>query len=156
MQYVQWTAYQLIERRATGILKHQRYTAVIVRKRDRSRRPLGINFGLERIFVLKSLDATERGFFSSNKQDWRQAVTRAPVSSDAALPQRREYVAREPVHEGSWWKYFKEACSVITRVTACTLAQSPIRDTLTRGFSDFVASMTVPVAFGWSVCRAGL
>ncbi len=45
---------------------------------------------------------------------------------------------------------------MITRVTACTLAQSPIRDTLTRGFSHFVTSMTVPVASGWSVCRVGL
>jgi hypothetical protein len=32
---------------------------------------------------------------------------------------------------------------VITRVTACTLAQLPTRDTLTRGFSHFVTSMTV-------------
>jgi hypothetical protein len=44
---------------------------------------------------------------------------------------------------------------MITRVTASALAQSPIRDTLTRGFSDFVASLTVPVASGWSVFRGG-
>ena len=79
MRYVQWPAKQSIERRTAGILKHQRHTAVIVRKRDRSRRPLGVKFGLERIFVLKSLDATGRGFFCNNKQDRRQAVARAPV-----------------------------------------------------------------------------
>src|SRR5216117_808664 len=49
-----------------------------------------------------------------------------------------------------------EACSAFTRVTACTLALSPIRDTLTRGFSHFVTSMTAPVASGWSGCRVGL
>jgi hypothetical protein len=31
---------------------------------------------------------------------------------------------------------------MLTRVTACTLALSPIRDTLTEGFSHFVSSMT--------------
>jgi hypothetical protein len=41
-------------------------------------------------------------------------------------------------------------------VTACTLALSPIRDTLTRGFSHFVTSMTAPIASGWSDCRVGL
>ena len=49
-----------------------------------------------------------------------------------------------------------EACSAFTRVAACTLARSPIRDPLTRGFSHFVASMTAPVASGWSGCRVGL
>src|ERR1700681_2823842 len=58
--------------------------------------------------------------------------------------------------KASWWKYFKKACSAITRVTACTLALSPIRDTLTRGFGHFVTSMTAPVASGWSVRRVGL
>src|SRR5213593_288201 len=49
-----------------------------------------------------------------------------------------------------------EACSAFTRVTACTLALSPIRDTLSEGFSQFVTSMAAPVASGWSVCRVGL
>ncbi len=49
-----------------------------------------------------------------------------------------------------------EVCSAFTRVTACTLALSPIRDTLTEGFSHFVTSMTAPVASGWSGCRVGL
>ena len=35
-----------------------------------------------------------------------------------------------------------EACSAFTRVAACTLALSPIRDTLIEGFSHFVTSMT--------------
>src|SRR5215211_1944515 len=48
------------------------------------------------------------------------------------------------------------ACSAFTRVAACTLALSPIRDTLIEGFSHFVTSMTAPIAFGWSDCRVGL
>src|SRR4030088_2419899 len=48
-----------------------------------------------------------------------------------------------------------EDCSAFTRVTACTLALSPIRDTLIEGFSHFVASMTGPIASGWSGCRVG-
>jgi hypothetical protein len=49
-----------------------------------------------------------------------------------------------------------EACSAFTRVTACTLTPSPIRDALSEGFSYFVASIAAPVASGWSVCRVGL
>src|ERR1039457_878092 len=49
-----------------------------------------------------------------------------------------------------------EDCSAFTRVTACTLALSPIRDTLIEGFSHFVTSMTAPIASGWSGCRVGL
>jgi hypothetical protein len=49
-----------------------------------------------------------------------------------------------------------EACSAFIRITACTLALSPIRDTLIEGFSHFVASMTAPIASGWSDCRVGL
>jgi len=40
-------------------------------------------------------------------------------------------------------------------VAACTLALSPIRDTLIEGFSHFVTSMTAPIASGWSGCRVG-
>src|ERR1700731_3100982 len=49
-----------------------------------------------------------------------------------------------------------EACSAFTRVTACTLALSPIRDTHSEGFSYFVTSIAAPVASGWSNCRVGL
>jgi hypothetical protein len=49
-----------------------------------------------------------------------------------------------------------EACLAFTRVAACTLALSPIRDTLIEGFSHFVTSMTAPIASGRSGCRAGL
>src|SRR5512132_1645279 len=42
-----------------------------------------------------------------------------------------------------------EACSAFTRVAACTLARSPIRDPLIGGFSHFVTSMTAPIASGW-------
>ncbi len=49
-----------------------------------------------------------------------------------------------------------EDCSAFTRVAACTLALSPIRDTLIEGFRHFVTSMTAPIASGWSGCRVGL
>src|SRR5450756_424585 len=39
-----------------------------------------------------------------------------------------------------------EDCSAFTRVAACTLALSPIRDTLIEGFSHFVTSVTAPIA----------
>src|SRR6516164_2447144 len=48
-----------------------------------------------------------------------------------------------------------EACSACTRVAACTLALSPIRDTLIEGFSHFVTSMTAPIASGWSESPGG-
>jgi hypothetical protein len=44
-----------------------------------------------------------------------------------------------------------EACSAFTRVTAYTLALSPIRDALSEGFSHFVTSIAAPAASGWSV-----
>jgi hypothetical protein len=49
-----------------------------------------------------------------------------------------------------------EACSAFTRVTACTLALSPIRDTHSEGFSYFVTSIAAPAASGWSGRRVGL
>src|ERR1700694_3526503 len=48
-----------------------------------------------------------------------------------------------------------EDCSAFTHVAACTLARSPIRDPLTRGFRHFVASMPAPVASGWSDVAGG-
>src|ERR1700724_744736 len=43
----------------------------------------------------------------------------------------------------------------LTRVAACTLARSPIRDPLPEGFRHFVASMPAPVASGWSESPGG-
>ncbi len=71
-----------------------------MRKRDGSRRPVGVKFGLERIFVFKPLDTTGRPFFCGNQQDRRQPDAGAPEERDVSLPQRRECVARELVHEG--------------------------------------------------------
>ncbi len=48
------------------------------------------------------------------------------------------------------WTSPCEDCSAFTRVAACTLALSPIRDTLIEGFSHFVTSMTAPIASGGS------
>src|SRR5580704_19219471 len=49
-----------------------------------------------------------------------------------------------------------EACSAFTRVAACTLALSPIRDTHSEGFSQFVTSLAAPVASGWSGRQVGI
>jgi hypothetical protein len=50
-----------------------------------------------------------------------------------------------------------EDCSAFTHVTACTLAESPKVIRYIEGFSHFVASMTAPIASGWSKsCRVGL
>ena len=100
MRYVQWPAKQSIERRTAGILKHQRHAVVVARQRDGSRRPVSVKFSLERIFVFKPLDTTGRVFLCGNKQDRRQAVARATVERDVALPKRQKYVTRELVHEG--------------------------------------------------------
>jgi hypothetical protein len=43
-----------------------------------------------------------------------------------------------------------EDCSAFTHVTACTLAGSPKVIRYIEGFSHFVASMTAPIASGWS------
>ena len=48
-----------------------------------------------------------------------------------------------------------EVCSAFTRVAACTLARSPIRDQLSEGFRHFVSSMPAPVASGWSESPGG-
>jgi hypothetical protein len=43
-----------------------------------------------------------------------------------------------------------EVCSAFSCVAACTPALSPARDTLSKGFSHFVTSMTAPLASGGS------
>src|SRR5215472_16764997 len=48
-----------------------------------------------------------------------------------------------------------EVCSAFTRVAACTLARSPIRDQLSEGFRHFVSSMPAPVASGGSESPGG-
>jgi hypothetical protein len=70
MRYVQWPAKQSIERSAAGILKHECHTTVVMRQRDRSRRPVSVKFGLERLFVFETLDTTGRGIIRGHKQDW--------------------------------------------------------------------------------------
>ena len=51
---------------------------------------------------------------------------------------------------------FRGLHGVHSRYGLHTRAVTIYRDTLTRGFSHFVTSMTAPVASGWSGCRAGL
>ena len=48
-----------------------------------------------------------------------------------------------------------EACSAFTRVAACTLARSPIRDRYPKASAISSASMTAPVASGWSELPGG-
>ena len=49
-----------------------------------------------------------------------------------------------------------EACSAFTRVAACTLARSPIRDPLSEGFRHFVASMLIRLLPAGANRRVGL
>src|SRR5215471_15018996 len=77
---------------------------------------------------------------------WAYRFARSP--SRISLPQKGHRVGLRIV--------LFEACSAFTRVTACTLALSPIRDTHPEGFSYFVTSIAAPVASGWSVRRVGL
>src|SRR5215475_9520536 len=78
--------------------------------------------------------------------DWADRFARQP--SRVSLPRKGHRVGLRIV--------LFEACSAFTRVTACTLALSPIRDTHPEGFSYFVTSIAAPVASGWSVRRVGL
>jgi hypothetical protein len=74
-----------------------------------------------------------------------------------ALPARPSHAAVHP-HEAPCPSPIVrsfQACSAFTRVTACTLALSPIRDTLSEGFSHFVTSIAAPAASGWSVAGWG-
>ena len=50
---------------------------------------------------------------------------------------------------------FRGLLGVHLRYGLHTRAVTVYRDTLTRGFSHFVTSMTAPVASGWSGCRVG-
>jgi hypothetical protein len=51
---------------------------------------------------------------------------------------------------------FRGLLGVYSRYGLHTRAVTVYRDTLSRGFSHFVTSMTAPVASGWSGCRVGL
>jgi hypothetical protein len=80
MRYVQWPAKQSIER---GVPPGSSSTSVVrplsARKRDGSRRPVGVKFGLERIFVFKSLDATGEVFLRQQAEIGVKLIARAPV-----------------------------------------------------------------------------
>ena len=79
------------------------------------------------------------------RSDWTYCFAHSP--SRFSLPRKGGRVGLRIV--------LFEDCSAFTRVTACTLALSSIRDTLIEGFSHFVTSMTAPIASGWSGCRVG-
>src|ERR1700682_4812789 len=100
IRHAQGPTRQSIDRRPAGILKHQRHAVVVARQHDWSRCPGTVKFVFERIFVFEPLDATERGYLRGNKQDRRQGVAGATVETDVSFPHRREYVARELLHEG--------------------------------------------------------
>src|SRR5450631_3675045 len=87
-----------------------------------------------------------------NLQRDRRSLQRPTlVAKFGIYPGRHSHGSRVGLHIDLF-----EACSAFTRVAACTLALSPIRDTLIEGFSHFVTSMTAPIASGWSGCRVGL
>src|SRR6202140_2791300 len=78
----------------------------------------------------------------------------APGRIASLISSRRINLPRKGCRVGLRIVLFED-CSAFTRVAACTLALSPIRDTLIEGFSHFVTSMTAPIASGWSGCRMG-
>src|SRR3974390_308391 len=80
------------------------------------------------------------------RSGWRHCFAHSP--SRVSLPRKGRRVSLRIV--------LFEACSAFTRVTACTLALSPSRDTHSEGFSYFVTSTAAPVASGWSDRRGGL
>jgi len=82
----------------------------------------------------------------------RQAMNAAQTPS--LISPRRISLPRKGHRVGLHIDLF-EACSAFTRVAACTLARSPIRDPLIEGFSHFVTSMTAPIASGWSESPGG-
>src|ERR1700730_17193505 len=53
-------------------------------------------------------------------------------------------------------RHFRGLLGVHSRYGLHTRAVTVYRDTLTRGFSQFVTSLTAPVASGWSIRRVGL
>src|SRR5208282_3355870 len=69
------------------------------------------------------------------RSHWRYGI--AHPSRGISLPRKGDRVGLRIV--------FFEACSAFTRVTACTLALSPICDSLSEGFSHFLTSMTAPL-----------
>src|SRR6516225_9684177 len=79
------------------------------------------------------------------RSGWRYRFAHSP--SRVSLPRKGHRVGLRIV--------LFEACSAFTRVTACTLALSPIRDTHSEGFSYLVTSIAAPAASGWSVRRVG-
>ena len=71
------------------------------------------------------------------------------TESDSLVPFRHRRPSPKFRRVGSCITLF-EACSAFTRVTACTLAESPKATLYTEGFADFVTSIDAPIATGWS------
>ena len=102
LRHIHRLAEQLIERLAAGVLEHQRHAAVVAGQGYRPDSPLGIQFGLEVMFMFEPLERLTRGVFPDglDQQDRVQAVARAAVECELASPQRREYIARKLRHKG--------------------------------------------------------
>jgi hypothetical protein len=75
-------------------------------------------------------------------------------ASSSLISPRRVSLPRKGGRVGLHIVLFEDS-SAFTRVAACILALSPIRDTLIEGFSHFVTSMTAPIASGWSESPGG-
>jgi len=65
------------------------------------------------------------------------------------LPPSRISLARKGDRVGLCNDLFED-CSAFTRVTACTLVESPKVIRYIEGFSYFITSITAPIATGWS------
>src|SRR3979411_2273980 len=80
---------------------------------------------------------------------WRLALWREGADGDVAQQGEWEYF---DIGRARWLALLGVLCCLLLLATCSTV----YRDTLTRGFSHFVTSMTAPVASGWSGCRVGL
>ena len=79
---------QALERLATGVSQHQHEPALAPEELDRPRRPVAVELGPQRIFMLEALQRAGRGVFPGgrNQEDRRQPVAEAPMQRERALP----------------------------------------------------------------------
>ena len=85
---------------------------------------------------------------SSSDRSWDWSIPTVSIHPQRRRPSPSE--CRVGVHIGRF-----EACSTFTRITACRLAESPLRPVCLVGSDGFVTSTAAPIATGWSDRVAG-
>ena len=87
-------AEQPLERLATGVRQHQHVPDLAPEELDRSRRPVAVEVGPQRVFMLEAPERAGRGVFAGgrNQEDRRQPIAEASIQRGWTLPQRRERI----------------------------------------------------------------